>query len=133
MGAPTSSNQQQSGGKGTVTGDTTSSAQPSGKGNVTNSATSAQPSMGQPSQNTPMAPVQANQSNQYPNTVGGWDNASLGGQANSSGGKGGKGQSNQSAWQPFNAKWTPPDTSNLNTTAISNPAAMAQDFSGSGK
>ena len=36
---------------------------PSGKGNVTTPATSAQPSMGQP--------------NQYPNTIGGWDNASI--------------------------------------------------------
>ena len=36
---------------------------PSGKGNITTPATSAQPSIGQP--------------NQYPNTISGWDNASI--------------------------------------------------------
>jgi hypothetical protein len=45
---------------GAPTGQTQSS---SGKGTVTTPATSAQPSMGQP--------------NQYPNTIGGWDNASI--------------------------------------------------------
>ena len=46
--------------------------QPQGKGSSTNSATSGQPRMGQP--------------NNYANTVGGWDNASI--QPQRSGGKG---------------------------------------------
>lgn len=46
--------------------------QPQGKGSSTNSATSGQPRMGQP--------------NNYTNTVGGWDNASI--QPQRSGGKG---------------------------------------------
>ncbi len=79
-----------------MSNNTMSSGQPSGgKGNVTTPATSGQPSFGQP--------------NQYPNTVG-WDNASIGSQANGQSGKGGKGQSN---WQPYSANWTPPDTGNL--------------------
>lgn len=48
------------------------SQQPQGKGASTNSATSGQPRMGQP--------------NNYTNTVGGWDNASI--QPQRSGGKG---------------------------------------------
>ena len=54
MGAPTQAN---SSGKGQM------SFQPPDGSKVTTPATSAQPSMGQP--------------NQYPNTVGGWDNASI--------------------------------------------------------
>lgn len=103
-----------------MSNNTMSSGQPSGgNGNVTTPATSDQPSFGQP--------------NQYPNTVG-WDNASIGsqatGQQNQATGKGGKGQSN---WQPFNASWTPPDTSNLYTNSATNPATTTnQDYYGGG-
>lgn len=51
---------------------TSGNALPQGKGSSTNSATSGQPRMGQP--------------NNYANTVGGWDNASI--QPQRSGGKG---------------------------------------------
>lgn len=49
--------------------------QPQGKGSSTNSATSGQPRMGQP--------------NNYANTVGGWDNASIRPQGSAGKGKGG--------------------------------------------
>ena len=49
--------------------------QPQGKGSSTNSATSGQPRMGQP--------------NNYANTVGGWDNASIRPQSSAGKGKGG--------------------------------------------
>jgi hypothetical protein len=71
-------------------GAPTGQPQSSGKGNVTTPATSAQPSMGQP--------------NQYPNTIGGWDNASI--QPQTSQGKGNSGSSGK-GWQPFQSSWTP--------------------------
>ena len=69
---------QTSGGKGSPISQTPSQPvqqtpiQPQGKGSSTNSATSGQPRIGQP--------------NNYANTVGGWDNASI--QPQRFGGKG---------------------------------------------
>lgn len=94
---------------------TVSSQQPSqGKGAVTTPATSGQPQFGQP--------------NQYSNTIqqGGWDNASLGGQAlGQSSGKGGKGQS---SWQPFQSNWTAPDTSYLGIDNTSQPTVTQNSW-----
>lgn len=58
----------------TIPDGTAGNPMPQGKGSSTNSATSGQPRMGQP--------------NNYANTVGGWDNASIQPQRTSGKGKG---------------------------------------------
>lgn len=89
-----------------------------GKGNTTSSLVSGQPSFGQPNQN--MMP----QSNQYPNTVGPWDNASIQQpQQDYSSGKSGKGGSQTTA-QPYSKPldvYTP-----AAVTPVNNPSAVQQ-------
>ncbi len=98
---------------GAVTFDSSPSS--TGKGNVTYPGGSGQPALGQPSQ------FSQGQQNQYGNTVGGWDNASIVQQpATQSGKGGGKGQQQ---WQPFQPTWNP---SQMNLPDLSQPAQQTQ-------
>lgn len=90
------------------------SSQSSGKGSVTYPGQGGQPAFGDPSQSMTM-PQSMGQQNQYGNTVGGWDNASI--QPQSTGASGGKGGKGQSSWQPFNASWAPSATQTNATQA----------------
>lgn len=89
-----------------------SNVQPSGKGGMTSSLVSDQPGMGQPNNNVDpntIKPWDNGNPNNYQNTVGQWDNASItpssggksGGKSGGSQGTSGKGQ------QPFDV-YTPP-------------------------
>lgn len=91
--------------------------QSSGKGGTTSSLVSDQPSMGQP--NTNMTP----QSNQYPNTVGSWDNATIQQpQQDQSSGKGGKNGGTQYS-QPTYTQPLDVYTPSV-VTPVSNPAVV---------
>lgn len=84
---------------------TQANVQPSGKGGMTSSLVSGQPSMGQPNTNADPNSIKPydNGQNNYQNTVGQWDNASIQ-QPQQGGGKSGKGGS---SFQPLDV-YTPP-------------------------
>ena len=100
-----------------------------GKGNVTTPGQGGQPAFGQPSQ-------QNQSSNQYGNTIGGWDNASI--QPQQTSGKGSSGSNSGSSgksWQPFQSSWTPPvqPATNVQTNVQPNVQPVSQyDYTGSG-
>jgi hypothetical protein len=107
---------------GTPIGSSIPATQSAGKGSpsgntVTTPNTSAQPSYGAPAN--------------YSNTIQPWDNAQIGGQSSGSG-KGSSGKGASQPWQPFQASWTPPDTSAINPQTLPSSQQLVSNYADRG-